>query len=427
VTAALGLATGFVLDEAVADSDLSAGDRSVRDRVREIVERDVAPQAAELDRTGAFPEAGYRALASAGLAGLLIAPEHGGSGQSTVAYAAAVEEIAAACGSTSLVYMTQMHAAFPIEAFGTAAQKRRHLPRLCSGEIYGSIAITEPDGGSDVAALRTSARPTADGWHLSGSKTFITTGDRAGVVVVFATVDASPSGSRRRSRGDTPRPPGAGRDGITAFLVEPPLGGVTAGPALSKLGMRGSSTVELSFDVDLPADAVLGPLGGGFGVAMRSVVKTRISAAAQGLGLARGALNAGVVAARRAGLLDPSTLSGQAIQAELAQLRTEVAAGRTLLRRTAALVDAAAGDETGPARLTAEVAEAKLFCTDLGVSVADRVVDLLGPAGDVTAEDAPGSTAERCLRDAKVTQIYDGTNQIQRVLIARDTSARFGS
>ena len=387
----------------MADSDLSAEDRSVRDRVREIVERDVAPRAAELDRTGAFPEAGYRALASAGLAGLLIAPEHGGSGHSTLAYAAAMEEIAAACGSTSLVYMTQMHAAFPIEAFGTATQKRRHLPRLCSGEIYGSIAITEPDGGSDVAALRTSARPTADGWHLSGSKTFITTGDRAGVVVVFATVDA------------------AGRDGITAFLVEPPLGGVTAGPALSKLGMRGSSTVELSFDVDLPADAVLGPLGGGFGVAMRSVVKTRISAAAQGLGLARGALNAGVVAARRAGLLDPSTLSGQAIQAELAQLRTEVAAGRTLLRRTAALVDAAAGDETGPARLTAEVAEAKLFCTDLGVSVADRVVDLLGPAGDLAE-----STAERCLRDAKVTQIYDGTNQIQRVLIARDTSARFG-
>jgi alkylation response protein AidB-like acyl-CoA dehydrogenase len=272
----------------VADSTLSPADRSVRDRVRDVVDRHVAPAAADVDRRGTFPEAGYRALASAELAGLLVSPEYGGSGHSTVAYAAAMEEIAAACGSTSLVYMTQMHTAFPIEAFGTDHQKRRYLPRLCSGEIYGSIAITEPDGGSDVA-----------------------------------------------------------------------------------------------------------------------------------VGLARGALAAGLAAARQAGLLDPAALSAQAIQAELAQLRTEVAAGRTLLLRTAALVDASAGTGGDRPRLTAEVAEAKLFCTDLGVSVADRVVDLLGGAGDLA-----GSAAERCLRDAKVTQIYDGTNQIQRVLIARDTHAR---
>ena len=400
--AAVGLAPGFALDEAVADLGLSAEDRSLRQRVRAVVDQHVAPAAAEIDRTGAFPEAGYQALAAAGLAGLLVAPEFGGTGHSTVAYAAAMEEIAAACGSTSLVYMTQMHAAFPIEAFGTPEQKRRHLPRLCSGEIYGSIAITEPDGGSDVAAIRTTARRSAAGWHLSGRKTFITTGDRAGVVIVFATVD-----------------PGAGRNGITAFLVEPPLGGVSAGPPLPKLGMRGSSTVELGFEVDLPPDAVLGPVGAGFEVAMRSVVKTRISAAAQGVGLARGALAAGVAVAREAGLLDPATLAGQAAQAELAQLRTEVAAGRTLLLRTAALVDAASRPDGEPPRLVAEVAEAKVFCTDLGVSVADRVVDLLGPVGDLA-----GGAAERALRDAKVTQIYDGTNQIQRVLIARDTHAR---
>lgn len=405
--AALGLAAGFALDEAVADSTLSSADRSVRDRVRQVVERHVAPAAAGIDRTGAFPEAGYRALASAGLAGLLVGPDHGGSGHSTVAYAAAMEEIAAACGSTSLVYMTQMHAAFPIEEFGTDDQQRRYLPGLCSGEIYGSIAITEPDGGSDVAGLRTTARPVAGGWHLSGAKTFITTGDRAGVVVVFATVD-----------------PPVGRDGITAFLVEPARGGVSAGPPLPKLGMRGSSTVELAFDVDVPPDALLGRIGGGFEVAMRSVVKTRISAAAQGVGLARGAFAAGVAAARQAGLLDPGTLAAQAVQAELSQLRTEVAAGRTLLFRTAALVDASAASDGGRARLTAEVAEAKLFCTDLGVSVADRVVDLLGPAGDLNGDDLAGAHAERCLRDAKVTQIYDGTNQIQRVLIARDTHTR---
>ena len=392
------------LDEPVADAGLGPEERAVRERVREIVERHVAPAAEEVDRTGAFPEAGYRALASAGFAGLLVDRRYGGTGHSTVAYAAAMEEIAAACGSTSLVYMTQMHAAFPIEAFGTPEHKQRHLPRLCSGEIYGAIAITEPDGGSDVAGLRTTARPTAGGWHLAGTKTFITTGDRAGVVIVFASTDRA-----------------AGRDGITAFLVEPPLGGVTAGPPLRKLGMRGSSTVELAFDVAVPADAVLGPVDGGFAVAMRSVVKTRISAAAQGVGLARGALAAGVAAARAAGLLDPAVLAGQAVQAELAQLRTEVAAGRTLLYRTAALVDAATTQDGAAPRLTAEVAQAKLFCTDLGVSVADRVVDLLGPAGDLAG------AAERSLRDAKVTQIYDGTNQIQRVLIARDTAARLAS
>ena len=404
---AVGLADGFALDEAVADAGLGPEERSVRDRVRHVVEQHVAPGAAEIDRTGAFPEAGYQALASAGLAGLLVDPRYGGTGHSTAAYAVAMEEIAAGCGSTSLVYMTQMHAAFPIETFGTADHKRRHLPRLCSGEIYGAIAITEPDGGSDVAGIRMTAHPAGAGWRLSGTKTFITTGDRAGVVIVFATVDRS-----------------AGRDGITAFLVEPPLGGVTAGPPLPKLGMRGSSTVELAFDVDVPGDALLGRVGGGFAVAMRSVVKTRISAAAQGVGLARGALAVGIAAARAAGLLDPATTGGQAVQAELAQLRTEVAAGRTLLYRTAALVDAAGGSGAAAPRLTAEVAQAKLFCTDLGVSVADRVVDLLGPAGDLAGPGPPASGAERSLRDAKVTQIYDGTNQIQRMLIARDTAGR---
>lgn len=406
MTPATAVAPPFALDEAVADLGLLPAEREVRTRVRRIAGECIAPQAADVDRTGAFPEEGYRALASAGLAGLLVAPEYGGTGHSTVAYAAAMEEIAAACGATSLVYMTQMHAAFPIEVFGTPEQKRRFLPRLCSGEIYGAIAITEPDGGSDVAALRTTARSTESGWHLSGNKTFITTGDRAGVVIVFATVD-----------------PGAGRNGITAFLVEPHRGGVTAGPPMHKLGMRGSSTVELAFDVDLSEDAVLGRIGGGFEVAMRSVVKTRISAAAQGVGLARGALAAGLAWAVEHRLLDPRHLAGQAVQAELAQMRTEVAAGRSLLYRTAALVDSAAaarGSAAGGApRLTAEVAQAKLYCTDLGVSVADRVVDLQGAAGDL-----PASAAERYLRDAKVTQIYDGTNQIQRVLIARDTAAR---
>lgn len=378
------------LDEAAADAALTADERRLRDRVREVVRREVAPRARELDEHGRFAHESYQALARAGLAGLLFPAELGGCGSSTVGYAVAMEEIAAACGATSLVYMTQTHAAYPITLAGAPELVRRWVPALCSGAAYGSLAITEPGAGSDVSSLRTTARRDGDAYVLDGSKTFITTGDRADVAVVFASTDRS-----------------AGRGAVSAFVVEGTAAGLTRGQPLEKLGMHGSSTAELFLDgVRVPACARLGAEGEGWSIVMRSVVKSRVSAAAQGVGLARGAYTHAVAALGPA--VDPATA------ARLAGLRARLLQGRLLLHATARAIDAAPDDP-----LTADVAMMKLACTDLGTEVALACTDLLGPLGDLWDVGV-----ERHVRDAKVTSIYDGTNEIQRLLIGRDTRRR---
>lgn len=385
------------LDEKAADLALQPDELALRDRVRVVIASDIAPRASETDLTDAFPHTQYRALIQAGLGALPITVSDGGLGASSAAYAVVVEEIAAACGSTSLVYMTQMHTAWPIVRWGTPDQRAKYVRPLCNGEIYGSIAISEPSGGSDVSALTTTARHVGDGFVLNGTKTFITSGDIAGVIVTFATTDRM-----------------AGRDGVVAFLVDPAAGGVTASKPFTKMGMHGSSTVELSFqDCRVPHSAVLGKVGGGFAVAMSSVIKTRLSAAAQGVGFAAAALRAGIEWAAEWDLLDPKHDAGQVIQSELAFLRAKVLSSRLLLVQTALVID------TGDGREVAEVSAAKLLCTELAVEVADRVIELMGPHGDRRDE-----VIQRLLRDALVTRIYDGTNEIQRLLIARDTNSR---
>jgi alkylation response protein AidB-like acyl-CoA dehydrogenase len=385
------------LDEKAADLALLPAELVLRERVRDVIAAEIAPRASETDLAGGFPHAQYRALVRAGLGALPIAVSDGGSGASSAAYAVVMEEIAAACGSTSLVYMTQMHTAWPIVRWGTPEQRARYVRPLCTGELYGSIAISEPSGGSDVSALTATARRVGDGFVLNGTKTFITSGDRAGVIVTFATTD-------RR----------AGRDGVVALLVDPACGGVTASKPFAKMGMHGSSTVELSFqDCRVPHSAVLGEVGGGFAVAMSSVVKTRLSAAAQGVGFAAAALRTGIEWAAEQELLDPKRDAGQVIQSELAFLRAKVVSARLLLVQTARVIDTGDGSEV------AEVSMAKLLCTELAVEVADRVIELMGPHGD-----RRGGIAQRLLRDALVTRIYDGTNEIQRLLIARDINSR---
>jgi alkylation response protein AidB-like acyl-CoA dehydrogenase len=379
------------LDESVADALLDQRELWVRNQVREVVATEVAPRAAQADQTHEFVHDSYRALADAGLAGLLFPESLGGTGDTNVAYAVAMEEITAGCAATSLVYMTQTHAAYPIMIAGSAELAQAHIPKLLSGIAYGALAITEPNAGSDAASLQSVAAPRADGYSLSGSKTFITTGDKADVIVCFATVD--------RARG---------RDGVTAFVLNGSWPGLGRGKPLSKMGMHGSSTAELFFDgVLIPFDHRLGEEGGGWRIVMNSVIKSRISAAAQGVGLARAAYGRTLRALAR---LHGARLPDEAAFA-LATLRGQILQGRLVLLAVAREVDRSNTPNAG------QIGIMKQTCTDLGWHVACEAMRILGSYGDLA-----GLGVERCLRDAKVTQIYDGTNEVQRLLIARDTA-----
>jgi alkylation response protein AidB-like acyl-CoA dehydrogenase len=392
------LALHGAVDESVTDRLLDKRELEVRRQTRELVATEVAPRARQLDRTHEFAHDSYQALAAAGLAGLIFPERWGGTEDSNVAYAAAMEEITAGCAATSLVYMTQMHAAYPIWKGGSEALASSYVPGLIDGSCYGSLAITEPDAGSDVSNLRTRAVMFHDdqaplGYKVSGSKTFITTGDRADVIVCFATVDAK-----------------RGRDGVTALVIDGAASGLTRGRPLLKMGMHGSSTAELFLtDVEVPVDHRLGREGEGWQILMASVVKSRIGAAAQGVGIARSAYVRALCALHR---IHGPTLPDE-ITFALADLRGEILRGRLLLLSTARDVD----EREAPSR--GQIGIMKQCCTDLGWRVSVAAAGILGAYGDVA-----DLGVERCLRDAKVTQIYDGTNEVQRLLIGRDTVQR---
>jgi len=393
------LAVARATDESASDQLLTEREAEVRARVREVVATEVAPRAAAVDAAHTFAHDSYQALAAAGLAGLIFPRRWGGTGDTHVAYAAAMEEIAAGCAATSLIYMTQTHAAYPIWVGGSEELARRYIPGLLDGTRYGSLAITEPDAGSDVASLKTRAMPDGGGapggYTVTGSKTFITTGDRADVIVCFATLD-----------------PALGRKGVTALAVDGTAAGLTRGRPFLKMGMHGSSTAELFFaDVRVPAANRIGAEGDGWRIVMASVVKSRISAAAQGVGIARAAYTRALLALHQ---VHGRTLPDEATFA-LADLRGEILRGRLLLLSIAREADRSAAPSPG------QIGIMKQSCTDLGWRASVEAARILGPFGDLA-----DLGVERCLRDAKVTQIYDGTNEVQRLLIGRDTTRTFG-
>lgn len=389
------------IDEPASDQLLDDREREVRDQTRDVVARHVAPRAGQLDRTHTFAHESYQSLAEAGLGGLIFPRRWGGTEDTNVSYAVAMEEIAAACPATSLVYMTQMHAAYPIWHAGSDDLASRLIPGLIDGSRYGSLAITEPDAGSDAAALRTRATPVhvdgaLVGYRINGAKTFITTGDRSDVIICFATVDAS-----------------IGKRGITALVVEGAPNGLTRGQPFDKMGMHASSTAELFFaDVEVPSGNRLGAEGNGWPVVTASVVKSRISAAAQGVGIARAVYARTLAFLHR---IHGRTLPDEATFA-LADLRGDILAGRLLLLAVAREVDKSQSPAPG------RIGIMKQKCTDLGWHAAIEATRLLGPFGDLADVGV-----ERYLRDAKVTQIYDGTNEVQRLLIGRDTARSIGA
>jgi alkylation response protein AidB-like acyl-CoA dehydrogenase len=372
---------------------LSDDERQTRDLTRAIAREQVAPLAAQVDEAELYPAESLRQLAQAGLMGLYVPEAYGGAGLGALAFCLAVEEIAWACASTAVIYLVQYAAGYPIVSHGTEAQKRRYLPRLAAGEITAALSISEPGAGSDAASMTTTAVRKGDRYLLNGAKMWVTNGSHAGLVTLFATVDRA-----RAHRG------------VTAFLVEPTFPGFTLGKLERKLGIRGSPTVAIHLtDCEVPVDNRLGEEGQGFRVALGALDRSRPAVGAQAVGIAQAALDAATGYAKERRQFDRPIADFQGIQFMLADMAMQVHASRLLVHHAAALVDRGA---TGTAL---ESSMAKCFAADAAMRVATDAVQVFGGYG--YTREYP---VERFMRDAKITQIYEGTNQIQRIVIARE-------
>jgi alkylation response protein AidB-like acyl-CoA dehydrogenase len=364
-----------------------------RDTIRQIAVQRIAPRAAEIDETAEYPHDLRRLLADQDILGLPFDPEHGGTGTGTLMLNIAVEEIAKACASTALILMIQELGTLPIKLFGSDELKDRFLPRCASGEWSPAFALSEPEAGSDPGGMITRAVRDGDEWVIDGTKNWITNLGIADFYIVFAVTDREARHSR----------------GITAFVVEADRPGFSVGKLEHKLGIRGSPTGQPIFDgVRVPQENVVGEVNGGFRVAMATLDRSRLGVAAQALGIAQGATDYAAAYARERKQFGQPINSFQAIQFKLADMETQCAAARELLYQAAARID------RGDPELGKYSAMAKLFCSDTAMAVTVEAVQVLGGYGYV--KEYP---VERMLRDAKITQIYEGTNEIQRLVIAR--------
>ena len=370
----------------------------ILEMVRELVAEKVAPRAAEIDATGEFPWDIQKLFAQNDLFGIPFPAEYGGLGGTFRTYVKVVEEVAKACASSALIIAVQELGALPILIGGTDEQKRRFIPKLASGEWVAAYALTEAGSGSDAAgSMRTRARRDGDDYVLDGTKIWITQGNIANIVTVFAVTD-----------------PEKGANGISAFVVEQGTPGFTVGKLEKKMGIRGSPTVELLFEsCRVPAANMLGAEGEGFKIAMKVLYKSRPGIAAQALGIATGALEYATNYLKERVAFGKPLSQQQGLQFMLADMKTEVEAARLLLYEAARKCDEGAPD------ITTWAAIAKLKCGDVAMSVTTDAVQLLGGFGYSTEYPV-----ERMMRDAKITQIYEGTQQIQRIVIARSMVGR---
>jgi alkylation response protein AidB-like acyl-CoA dehydrogenase len=392
---AAGFSEGGEYTQLVPYDPLSDEQREIRELVRTLARERIAPRAAEIDKTAEFPWDMVELFREHGLFGIMFGEEHGGLGAGTLMALVAIEEVSKVCATTALLLAVQELGSLGLKLAGSEEQKDRYLPSLASGERLAAYALTEAGSGSDSAAMRTTARRDGGEYVLDGSKRFITNAGVAHLYTVFAKTD-----------------PEAGHAGISAFAVDADTPGFEVGRIEPKMGIKGSTTGELFFnDCRVPAANLLGEEGDGFKIAMRILDRSRPGIAAQGLGLAQGATDYAVEYARSREAFGKPIAQHQLVAALLADMETRCEAARGLLYKVGLMIDEGAPDD----ELTKLSAMAKLFCTDAAMGVTTDAVQVLGGYGFM--QEHP---LERMMRDAKITQIYEGTNQIQRLVIARE-------
>jgi alkylation response protein AidB-like acyl-CoA dehydrogenase len=375
------------------DFALSDQQRMVRDMVREFMEAEVRPHVKEWERTEEFPAEAIEKLALLGCCGMLMPEEWGGTGLDTISYVLMLEEVARVHTAMSTALgVTNSAVQVPLLLFGNEEQRKKYLKRLAAGELLGAFCLTEPAAGSDAAGIQATAVRTGDCYRINGTKTWVTNGSVAGVYIVFAKTD-----------------PAAGGKGISAFLVEPGTAGFKAGRHEDKMGQRSSPSVELTFnDCLVPASARVGEEGQGLKIALSALDGGRIGIAAQAVGLAQGALEESVKFARTRKAFGKAIGEFQAVQWMLADMHTEIEAARGLLYQAAHLKDA--GGKLGSA-----ASRAKLYASEMVNRVVYKAVQIHGSQGY-----SRESEVERMYRDARVITIYEGTSEVQRMIIARE-------
>jgi alkylation response protein AidB-like acyl-CoA dehydrogenase len=377
----------------VAHDPLTDEQREIREFVRTIARDRIAPRAAEIDESAEFPSDMVELFREYDILGLPFDERYGGTGTGALMVLVAVEEISKVCATTGLILAVQELGSLALRLAGTDEQKQRFLPRLASGEWLAAYALTEPGSGSDSAAMRTEARRDGDGYVLNGSKRFITNAGVAGLYTVFAKTD-----------------PSAGHAGISCFAVEADAPGLEIGRIEPKMGIKGSTTGEVFFnDCRVPEDNLIGEEGEGFKIAMRVLDRSRPGIGAQALGIAQGATDYALEYAKSRETMGKPIAEHQLVAAKLADMETKCEAARGLLYKVGLMMEEDAPD------LTKYSAMAKLLCSDVAMEVTTEAVQILGGYGYM--KEYP---VERMMRDAKITQIYEGTNEIQRLVIARE-------
>ena len=370
--------------------------QAFRAAVREVCDAKVAPHAAEADELAEFPKASFEALRAADFHAPHVPEEYGGVGGDALAVAIVIEEIARACASSSLIPAVNKLASVPWLLAGSDDLKARYFPGMASGEAMASYCLSEPEAGSDAASMKTRAVRDGDDWVLNGTKRWITNAGVSDYYTVFAVTDPE-----QRSKG------------ISAFVVEKADEGVSFGAPEKKLGIKGSPTREVYFDnVRIPGDRLIGAEGTGFGTAMKTLDHTRVTIAAQAVGIAQGALDYALGYVKERQQFGKAIAEFQGLQFMLADMGMKLEAARQLT------YVAAAKSERGDADLTYFGAAAKCFASDVAMEITTDAVQLLGGYG--YTKDYP---VERMMRDAKITQIYEGTNQVQRIVMARQLLA----